>query len=583
MSSINLQHPAVSAHPESRRGGTASRRPRKPALRIASIGMAAGLTISLGTTMFSANASTLKSAGSASILTIAGDDPGPFPSTENPYAVASDCSGLYCAFPNFVYEPLYQFDWLKPAEKIPWLATHYAWSDGGRAITFVIRSGVNWSDGEPFTAADVAFTYSMIEKYPEINSYGLPITRVSEVGANEVKLTFSKPAYSQFAYIASEYIVPEHIWKNYPNPTTAQNPHPVGTGPYMVASYSPQAQVLKPNPNYWGTKPHVQEIVESNIITNGTCDDELYTGQAQWGGCFLADFKKFKANKFNVFASTPESLVGLLPNLAVFPTNNLAFREAISLTINRKAVALAGDLGEDPLITSPTGLILPAQSAYMSPQYAHLSYQANLPKAKALLKAAGFKWSSSGALEAPNGTPVNVAIKVGTPYSDLVASAETMVEEFKAIGLHATVALEAPSALTVDEEDGKFQFAVSGTGGGLTPYDVYDGIMDSRLSAPIGKTAVGDFGRLNSAAADADLASFASSGSFPVQKKAIIGLEGIFMKELPFIPYEYGVAWGEYNTQHFTGWPSASDPYAMGTSYFTPEDELVILHLRPRA
>jgi peptide/nickel transport system substrate-binding protein len=105
--------------------------------------------------------------------------------------------------------------------------------------------------------------------------------------------------------------------------------------------------------------------------------------------------------------------------------------------------------------------------------------------------------------------------------------------------------------------------------------------MNSSLSAPVGQTAVGDFERFKSAAADADLTAFAGSASFTVQKKAMVGLEGIYMSQLPLIDFQYTVAWGEYNTQHFTGWPSASDPYALGTTYYTPEDELVILHLRP--
>lgn len=481
----------------------------------------------------------------------------------------------------FVYEPLFQFDWLKPTESIPWLATAYSWSNAGRTITFVIRPGVKWSDGTPFTAADVLFTYNMIMKNPAINFNGLQITGVSQVGANKVRISFAKPAYSQFYYITSEYIVPEHIWKAYPNPSTAQNPNPVGTGPYLVSTFSPQAQILKPNPSYWGTKPKVQEIVEPDILSNNTCDDELYTGQAQWGGCFLASFAKFKANKYNVFASSPEEIQGLLPNLTQFPTDNLAFRQAVSLTLNRKAIAVAGDLGEEPWTTSPTGLVLPAESAYLGSQYAKLTYQVNVPEARSVLQKAGFKWSSSGALEAPNGKPINVTISVVAAYSDNVAAAETILQEWKGIGLNGTLKLEAAPALTTDEEKGNFQFAEWGSAGGLSPYNVYNSFMNSSLSAPIGQTAVGDFERFKSAAADADLTAFAGSASLAVQKKAMVGLEGIYMSQLPLIDFQYTVAWGEYNTQHFTGWPSASDPYALGTTYYTPEDELVILHLRP--
>jgi peptide/nickel transport system substrate-binding protein len=579
---MSSAHQSTSATPtDLEPQGAASRPRRRRGLRLASASVAVGLVASVATAEVPASASHLTSTAisPSSILTVAGDDGGPFPSSENPYGVVNGLG----QFTSAVYEPLYQFDWLKPTEAIPWLATKYAWSQGGRVITFVIRPGVKWSDGTPFTAADVAFTYNMIMKNPAINYDGLDITGVSMVGTNQVRLTFAKPAYSQFYYIASQYIVPQHIWKNYKNPSTAQNPNPVGTGPYLVSSFSPQAEIFKPNPNYWGIKPKVPEIVEPDILNNNTCDNYLYTGQAQWGGCFLADFNKFKANKYNVFASSPEELQGLLPNLTVFPTDNLAFRQAVSLTLDRKAIAIAGDLGEEPWTTSPTGLVLPAEKAYLAPQYANLTYHRNIPEARAILRKAGFKWGSNGTLEAPNGTPINVPIKVVAAYSDNVAAAETILQEWKAIGLRGTLQLEAAPALTVDEEKGNFVFAEYGTPGGLTPYNVFNPLMNSALSAPIGKTAVGDFERFKSAAADADLAAFAGSDNLAVQKKAMAGLEEIYMQELPLIDFQYTVAWGEYNTKNFVGWPSPSNPYALGTSYYTPENELVMLNIRPRS
>ncbi len=47
-----------------------------------------------------------------------------------------------------------------PGKTFPWLATGYAWSNGNKTLTFTIRNGVKWSDGQPFTAADVAFTFN---------------------------------------------------------------------------------------------------------------------------------------------------------------------------------------------------------------------------------------------------------------------------------------------------------------------------------------------------------------------------------------------------------------------------------------
>lgn len=542
---------------------------------VSALCIAAGLLVSSSASATSASAKHRSASTAAAVpLTIAGDDGGPFPASQNPF---SSTNGLGQLTP-MVYEPLFQFDWLKPTKVMPWLATKYAWSNGGRALTVTARKGVKWSNGSAFSATDVAFTFHLLMTHPSMNVDGLPLKGVSQSG-DKVTLRFTQPAYQQFYYVASTYIVPKAIWSAYTDPTTAQNANPVGTGPYLVSTFSPQSIILKANPNYWGGAPALKEIVEPDILSNNTCDSELDSGQAQWGGCFLASFKKFKANKYNVFAASPESIQSILPNLTKFPMSSLPFRKAISLALNRTAAAVSGDLGEEPAITSPTGLVLPQEKAFLAPKYAKLRYVQSVPQAKAVLRSAGFKYSS-GKLEW-HGKPVTVSIMCVSNYSDNVASAETILQQLKAIGVSGTLNLQSATAFTTNEETGNYGMAIMDSPSGISPYVVYNGLLNDHLSAPNGKTASGDFERFHSPQAEKYLSAWAGAHTQGVEKAAAAGLEGIMIKDLPLIPYMYGVAWGEYNTQHFKGWPSPSNPYALATTYYTPEDELVVLHLHP--
>src|SRR6516225_6888283 len=104
----------------------------------------------------------------------------PFATTQAAYGMGAD--GL-------IYEPLIQFNMVAPPQYYPWLATSYAWSNGGKTITFAIRQGVKWNNGTAFTPADVAFTFNMLKNNAAANLNGLKISTVSTSG-NNVVLTF---------------------------------------------------------------------------------------------------------------------------------------------------------------------------------------------------------------------------------------------------------------------------------------------------------------------------------------------------------------------------------------------------------
>src|SRR5258707_12025246 len=78
----------------------------------------------------------------------------------NPFVATQAAFGMGAT--GLIYEPLIQFNLAAPPKYYPWLATSYAWGNGGKQITFTIRSGVKWNNGSPFTPADVAFTYNMV-------------------------------------------------------------------------------------------------------------------------------------------------------------------------------------------------------------------------------------------------------------------------------------------------------------------------------------------------------------------------------------------------------------------------------------
>ena len=86
------------------------------------------------------------------MLSCQASDAGPFVPTQAAYGMGA--TGL-------IYEPLIQFDIAAPPKYYPWLATGYTWSNGGKTITFAIRTGVKWNNGTPMTPADVSTATTM--------------------------------------------------------------------------------------------------------------------------------------------------------------------------------------------------------------------------------------------------------------------------------------------------------------------------------------------------------------------------------------------------------------------------------------
>src|ERR1700733_7156366 len=165
----------------------------------------------------------------------------------NPFVPTQAAYGMGAT--GLIYEPLIQFDLASPTIQYPWLATSHAWSNGDKTIPFTIRQGVKWNNGTALTPADVAFTFNMVKKNASINSGGLNISSVSTSG-NTVTLNFPTSQYTNLEEIAGQAIVPQSQW-NGVDPGTFVDANPVGTGPYMLGSFTPQGIILKKNPYYW--------------------------------------------------------------------------------------------------------------------------------------------------------------------------------------------------------------------------------------------------------------------------------------------------------------------------------------------
>ncbi len=552
----------------------------------AAIMLAAGLG-ACGSSSSSSSSSTSTSTATGKTLVMESSPETAITQAFNPFVPTQAAYGMGAT--GLIYEPLIQFDLASPPTYYPWLATAYAWSNGGKTITFTIRQGVKWNNGTPFTAADVAFTFNLLKSNTSINVDGLSISSVSTSG-NAVTLTFPTSQYTNLEEIAGTGIVPQAIWSKVGNPATYTDPDPVGTGPFMLESFTPQGFTLKQNPYYWqASSLKVPKVFFPVYTSNTGALTALFSGAIDWTGNFIPGLQK------NFVDTNPsehgywEAAGGtnsLIPNLNKWPTNQLAVRQAISAAIDRTTIASEGEAGLENPVLNATGLTLPTFGAWSGPVASMtVSATGSAAAAEAILTKAGYTKGSNGFFE-KGGKTVSLTIVDPAAYTDYAEDDAIVAGDLRAAGIDATFDGLAVTAWDTDVADGNFQLTSHWSNGGLTPYNMYEGWLDSALAT--GSNATGDYERLNDPALNADLATLAGASTTAEQTTDLVPLEMYVAQNLPVIPTTTALEWFEYNSQNYTGWPSQSNPYQTGQPSGTNlgagagTDEVVILHLRPR-
>jgi peptide/nickel transport system substrate-binding protein len=502
----------------------------------------------------------------------------------NPYAVTTPVYGM--GPDGLIYEPLIQFNLAHPPDYTPYLATKFTWGDGGKSITFSIRPNVKWNDGQPFTADDVVFTYNLLKANKALNLAGLQITSVSASGS-DVTLTFPTSQYMNLENVAGDAILPKHIWSSVGDPSTYVDSKAIGTGPYVVSNFNSQGVTLKANPSYWQPVP-VKKVFFPVYTSNTGATNALFSGKIDWTGNFIPGLKENFVSKdpaHRGFWMAPNATNALFPNLNRWPTNQLAVRQAISAAIDRTAIGAQGEAGLESPTSNATGLTLPTFQAWAAPVSSlSLSASADAASAQQILTRAGYKKDSAG-FYALGGKEVKLTIVDPAAYTDYAQDDQIIASQLKQAGINATF-----SGLTVDAwnaavASGNFDMTMHWGQGGISPYNLYSNWLDSRLAT--GNNATGDYERLKDPNINAMLDKLNADQTVDQQTADLEPIMKYVAQNLPVIPTVNSAAWFEFNSQHFTGWPSESNPYDSGqpsgsnNGPGTGSDEVVILHLKP--
>lgn len=514
------------------------------------------------------------------------DDFNPFDS--NSFAKTENTAAL-------IYEPLFQFNTLDSSSApIPWLATAYAWSNGNKTLTLTLRQGVKWTDGTPFTSADVAFTFQAVTTDQAANSAGVPTpSSITTPDANTVVMTFPAAQSANFVAIGNQLIVQKAQWSTITAPDKAvlTGEKAVGTGPYVLDSFNAQDVKYKANTAYWGGAPKVQEISVPLYSSNDAASLALAQGQIDLAGndinnvlttfvakdqahnhLFQSDAPYFPAS--NTVVLLLNSKDSKSPYLA-----NASVRKAISAALDRQSLATQCETNYELPASSSGGLTLPIDQKFLSSgTTSDLKAAPDTSTVQSLMQGAGF--AMTGGKWTKGGQTVKFTIIDPNSFGDYWCDAQAMVQQLSAAGFDvndngAFTYTTWNEAITTGNFDAALHW-----GQGSTPFQRLQFLVDYTQSAPIGTAAASDFDRYSSPAATTAVNQFENATSAADQQTALNSLQQVISQDAPAVPVLYGAAWYEYTDANFTGWPTSANAY-INPSPNAQAYEYLVLQLKP--
>ncbi|MEV6398694.1 ABC transporter substrate-binding protein [Streptomyces sp. NPDC051907] len=269
-------------------------------------------------------------------------------------------------------------------------------SDDGLTYTYKLRKGVKFSDGKPFSAKDVVFTYRTILDEKTNNASKTELDAVEDVkatGDDTVVFTLKYP-YAPFAERTVLPIAPEHVAARQDVNTGDFTTKPIGTGPYVLAGWSKGEKIsFKANPDYWGGAPKVEKFTMAIVKDDDVRATRLRSGELD--GAILPPnlAKTFKGERGKkTYAATTYDY-----RTVTLPTNNkaagdTAVRQALDVAVDRDTMVDQILEGAGKAAYGP----VPTDSEWFAKGTERVH---DLAKAKKILDDAGWKPGEDGIRE----------------------------------------------------------------------------------------------------------------------------------------------------------------------------------------
>ena len=387
------------------------------------------------------------------ILTVSGNGDFGFPSV---YTISPKGQGYMTL--SYIFDTLM---WKDESGLIPYLAEDYSVSEDGLTYTFQLRKGVSFTDGTPFTAEDVKFTFDYMKEHPYKWVSVSMVEEASVVDEHTVEIKLNKTYNPFLSDVAGSLpILPKHIWENVTEPETFTEPEAaISTGPFILENYDAAAgtYTFKANEDYFYGDVQIDKLVIANV-SGGDSKEALLSGE-------IAAAPNISYKAAMSLKDSPEYTVLEGPGLSVTRLYFNFDEEAMAVKEIRQAMYHAVNLDEI-VEKAYGGAGYPGSAGHVQPgtpwynpdvrQYAY-----DVETAKKMLSEAGAADSNGDGILEYNGEEMSYTLTFTENDEKL---AELLVSYMKAVGIELVPQSADDATVKAAISEGNFELAFNTNG-----------------------------------------------------------------------------------------------------------------------
>ncbi|MBA2513492.1 MAG: ABC transporter substrate-binding protein [Solirubrobacterales bacterium] len=375
------------------------------------------------------------------------------------------------------YDLLVDFD-QKDLSPAPGLAESWENSVDGKTWTYHLFEGMKWSDGQPITADDVAFTYNMIldDNVGSLVSYLSLVESVKAVDDLTVEIKTTKPTSLMTSIFI--FILPEHIWGQLSSKErkTFENIPAVGSGPFALKEYNEgQSAIMERNPHYRGEEPQVDRVIYRFFNNPDAVYQALKAGEIDFMAEIPASlFKQLEGDDnfttqkatissfdeigLNVGSDSQDNLSDMVPHGDPHPAlDDVVVRQAMAQAVDKQALV-------DKVLQGYGEVAHTVVTPAAAPAFYHYEpseeeiFEFDLDKANQMLEDAGYEDTDGDDVrEMPGGgEPLLFRYLIRSENQDTIKTSQFVKGWFKQIGIDTEVTAASDNKITELIQQGKY-------------------------------------------------------------------------------------------------------------------------------